>query len=244
MRSLWPCLLMLIFIFPLDAVGQLIGGMSENGGKRWNIRFVLDGSPFPVKMQHSESYRGEYYRPGSQDWEWQEWDSLRRYNFQDNWFFNVRLGAQLNVIHNLYLGVNYSAYLVQRYEQVSPEYAYLQQFPFVSLSASLSYPFHLPFAPRLEILPTVSAGNYQSDSYQGYEGLGQEWAYEGRLGVGIQLKGNYLQQIRFWTASHHFAYRESNLSWVYPERIREVRTDWQFVNFGLGLVWHLQIDEN
>lgn len=237
MRSL----LLLFFLVPLVSYSQLIGGKTENGGKRWNIRFVLDGTPIPFFMQTQERYQGEYFL-GDQQWEWREWDSVRNYSFQNDWFFNLRLGAQLNVVKNLYVGVNYSGYIAQRRKVVSPDFSYLETIPFVSLNASLSYPIQI--GRKIELLPTVSAGNYQSDSYYGYEGLGNEWSVEGRLGVCFRLKGEYLRYIRLWTAYHHFAYRESAQSWVYPERIRTIETDWQFFNAGIGLVWHLQIDED
>lgn len=231
---------LLILSIPLSA--QIIGSKTDSTGQVWNIRFITDVSPVPIWYGFAERYQGEFYK-ANQQWEWRETDSSAAAFLPDDWVYNVRLGTQLNLVGNLYLGANYSAYIVRR-QTVYPNGGYsIETIPFITLNASVSYPYQLPFAPKVELLPTIAFGRYQSDGYSGYEGLGQEWSMEGRMGIGLKLK-RHPQQIRFWASYARMWYNESQQSFVYPERQRQIETMWQFVNVGVGLVWHLRIEED
>ncbi|MEL7530627.1 MAG: hypothetical protein AAFN10_04930 [Bacteroidota bacterium] len=222
---------------------QIIGSKTDSTGQVWQIRFVTDFSPIPLWHGFSESYRGERYL-GDQNWEWSETDTSFSEGFvPNNWAYNIRLGTQLNLVKDLYVGVNYSAYIYRRFQAIEGGGTAISTIPFFALNASLSYPYILPFAPKVELLPTVSFGRYQGDGYSDYEGLGEEWSFEGRMGIGLRLK-KHPQQFRFWAAYSRMWYNESQQSWVYPDRMREISTLWQFLNVGVGLVWHIRIEED
>lgn len=233
----------IMFFLFLPSQAQIIGSKTDSTGQIWKIRFVTDISPVPLWYGFAERYSGERYL-GDQQWEWSETDTSYSQGFvPDDWVFNVRLGTQLNLVKDLYIGVNYTTYIIRKVEHYPSGGYTFRTIPFFALNASLSYPYILPFAPKLEVLPTVSFGRYQGDGYSNYEGLGDEWSFEGRLGLGIKMK-KHPQQFRFWAAYSRMWYNESQQSWVYPERNREISTVWQFLNVGVGLVWHIQIEED
>ncbi|MEL7340877.1 MAG: hypothetical protein AAGM67_10350, partial [Bacteroidota bacterium] len=129
----------LFLIISIQLSAQIIGSKTDSTGQVWNIRFITDASPIPVWYGFAERYKGEFYK-GNQEWEWRETDSSAAAFLPDDWVYNVRLGTQLNLIGNLYIGANYSAYIVRR-QIVFPSGGYtIETIPFITLNASVSYP--------------------------------------------------------------------------------------------------------
>ncbi len=243
---LWG-LLVIVTSLPLQA--QIFGTPPVGEGRTWNIRFVIDPGLTTQYARYRDVYEGERYYPATDTtaarWEWASWDSID-YRVLDYYKAgNVRLGVLLNVWDNLYVGVNYTFYLVQGYRRVDPttpfgSYVY---WPFFSLSGSVNYDYALPFGDRrFSLQPTLSLGTYQSE--RSFEGVGQEMSYEGRLGFAYRFRATGQSQIRIWANYQHLTYRSSETSFIYPDRERYIASDWGFMTIGAGFVWHLDIQED
>lgn len=231
-----------------DLHAQVFGLPPEGEGRVWNIRFVIDPGFTTTYARYRDLYQGERFYPATDSsaerWEWASWDSTDRNVLDYYKAGNVRLGVLLNLYDNLYVGVNYTFYLVQGFQRnADPNNFNYVYWPFFSLSGSLNYDYALPIGQRrFSLQPTLSLGTYQSE--RSFEGVGQEMAYEGRLGLAYRFRAEGQSQIRIWANFQHLTYRSEQTSFLYPERQRLIESDWSFMTIGAGLVWHLQIQED
>ncbi len=228
-----------------DLPAQIFGPAPDGEGKTWNIRFIVDPGLNTWRAGYRDMYEGERYFPEtdstSMQWRWASWDSVDRNVLDYYKAGSLRLGILLNVYDELYVGVNYVGYIVQGYPRnLGLSYVY---WPFFSLSGSVNYNYRLPWLnERLSLQPTLSLGTYQSE--RSFEGIGQELAYEGRLGLAYRYNRRSQNQIRVWGNYQRLTYRASEPSLVFPERQREVASTWDLFSVGVGFIWHLQIQED
>lgn len=240
----------LLFFLHFSTQAQLIGPKNDTTGRNWNIRFVIDGGMFPLSISSQDKYEGErlenlmdsdgnYY----QEWQWASWDTAGVHPSQDYRTNQIRLGILINVVENLYVGVNYSAYILKRWRR-EQGYTYFETIPFITLAGSVTYSWQIPGVRALSLEPNFSVGTYQSDLYYGYEGIGRELSLEGRLALGLRLSKKKDHMFRMWVSYANFDYLQHSPSFVYENRTREIHTNWQFVNMGFGLNWHIGFRED
>jgi len=243
----WVSLFLLFLLFHTNASAQILGSPPEGEGRVWNIRFIVDPGLSTWRARYRDVYQGERYDSETDSWSWTEWDSTDNRILDFYKAGNVRLGVMVNLYDRLYVGVNYCFYLVQGFRrqpgggQGNFSYVY---WPFISLSGSVNYDYilPLPFTDRLSLQPTLSFGTYQSE--RSFEGIGQELAFEGRLGLAYRFRAAGESQVRIWANYQHLTYQASEPSLVYPERRRVIESEWDLFTVGLGMVWHLKIQED
>lgn len=245
MKTIIPFLLLILSVHSLS--GQIFGVTPEGEGKTWNIRFVIDPGFVTWKADYRDAYQGERYINATDStaakWSWAEWDSADTRVLDFYKVGTLRLGVLINVVDELYVGVNYSGYLIQGFQRQNGLPSNYIYWPFYALSGSINYDYKLPFLQeRFSLQPTISVGTYQSE--RSFEGIGTEMSYEGRLGLAYQFKKSNRSQIRIWTNYQRMTYRSSEQSLVYPDRERTIATDWGLFSMGAGLVWHLTIEED
>ena len=244
MKSFLMLLVSLLLWIPMQS--QIFGRPNDTTGRAWNIRFIVDAGLVPLSMRARELYNGEQLGPGV--WRWAEWDSTRNLipgSKLDHQMISFRLGILVNVFKELYVGVNYSAYIAQIAPPSQPAF-FRTSIPFISLSGSVNYSFAFPKIPRLRLEPTLSYGNYQSDPYAegGYEGIGKEQSFEGRVALAYQYRKKRRHQVRLWASFNRMQYSEKTQSLVYPDRTRRIFTQWDFLNLGIGITRHIGFYED
>ena len=245
MKTIVSLLLFMLSIQGLEA--QVFGQPPEGEGKAWNIRFVIDPGFVTWKANYRDIYEGERYLGGpdstGSSWTWASWDSVDNRVLDFYKVGTLRLGVLLNIVEDMYVGINYSGYLIQGYKRTSGQFLEYIYWPFYSLSGSVNYDYRLPILQeRFSLQPTLSAGTYQSD--RSFEGIGQELSYEARLGLAYQFRKEGKSQIRLWANYQRMTYRASEPSLVYPGMQRKIATNWDLFSVGAGLVWHLEIQED
>ena len=239
-------LLLIPFLFTAATLqAQILGSVPDGRGKVWNIHFVVDPGLVTTFARYSDSYNGERFYPATDTtvsrWDWASWDTTDTRILDYYKVGTLRLGVLVNLVDQWYIGVNYCGYLVQGFNAASGlSYVY---WPFYSLSGSVQYNYALPWVQqRISLQPTLSFGTYQSE--RTFEGIGQELSAEGRLGLAYRFNQQKGHEVRIWGNYQHMAYRASEPSLVFPERQRSVATDWSLLSAGVGIVWHLSIEED
>ncbi|MEM9983832.1 MAG: hypothetical protein AAF804_01935 [Bacteroidota bacterium] len=232
-----------------SAQAQIFGTPPEGEGRQWNIRFVVDPGFTTPYARYRDFYRGERYTPATDStaarWDWAEWDTVDNEILRYYKVGHVRLGVLLNVWDNFYVGVNYTFYLIQGFPRgrVDNSFGSYVYWPFISLSGSVNYDYVLPFLDRrFSLQPTLSYGSYQAN--RNFEGVGQEYSFESRLGLAYRFRKLGQSQIRLWANYQHLTYQSSETSFVFPERRREIGSTWDMLSVGAGLVWHISIEED
>lgn len=238
-------------ISAFSAQAQFFGSKDDEHGRVWNIRFVLDGGMIPLSISHQESYQGEYYgtfyNPDSstyQEWVWSEWATDTVFDLQDVWPNTIRLGVMVNVVKDLFVGVSYSGHFFRINQRIDGRSYSWRTVPFGTLEGAINYSLPLTKSRRLFLQPTLYGGTYQSDSYEGYEGVGRETAIGGRLAFAVRVHRKYQHMFRIWVANHQLIYKEHEPSFVYENRIRAYDSRWGVTNMGFGLLFHIGIKED
>ncbi len=242
---------LLLFLVPVlghvSLQAQILGSVPEGKGKVWNIHFVIDPGLTTAWANYRDSYQGERFLPATDStfsrWTWANWDTTNKRVLDFYKVGTLRLGVLVNLVDQWYIGVNYCGYLIQGFNPSQTSGYNYVYWPFYSLSGSVQYNYAFPFLQqRISLQPTLSAGTYQSE--RTFEGIGQELSFEGRLALAYQVNQRKGHEIRVWGNYQHMTYRSVEQSLVFPERQRSVATDWSLVSAGVGLVWHLSIEED
>lgn len=243
------------WLLPVSA--QIFGSKTDTSGMVWKIRFSLDAGLKPLSITKRDFYSGEFYNSGTQSWSWKTWDSTSKklqntIPAQGQGRLSVlgsgNLSVMLNVVKDLYVGFSYTPFWFSQnytYQAGVPPITYTSTntaFLF-GLSGSVGYDIKMPFYKRLSLQPSVSYGGYAgNDSYEYWEGTGNESFMEGRLGIAFRpFKYN---QIRAWASWQHYRYHENFASAVFPDKNRVVTTTATGVYVGLGYVFNLHIPED
>ncbi len=248
-------LILLTFIQYQPASAQLFGSRTDSSGLVWRIRFNVDGGTTPLSTVVRDSYAGEYYNSSNEQWVWRTWDSTRRGLHRQlpppgsgtpRFLQTVsgQLNVSLNLYENLYIGFNYTPLIIQDYATASSGgFSYYRTIALIGLGTSVGYDFVMPFHKRLSAQPVITLGGYADVGGEGYyEGLGNEWFKEARLG--IAYRPFKYDQFRLWASWSQFSYRENLQSVVFIDRNRTAKTDISAFYIGIGYVANLYIKED
>lgn len=224
----------------------------------WRVRFVADVNP-ELGTQYAtlrEKYQGERFLPATdttdQTWIWQDLDSIDARILDFYKISSTRLGVMLNMYDDLFIGINYTNYIIQGFSTNTVRTLGFSLNPQVfwslfSISGTAHYDWKMPFHDRLRVQPSLSVGTFQAPRFEGgtlFEGIGQERSLEGRLGISYKVNKEKPIYYRMWASYHRMSYSSQETSFVFPDRQRIIQSEWSFFTIGAGVVYDLTIEED
>jgi len=223
---------------PFSGVAQTDQEAPDTTKRSIYLTFDLDIGLEPLSSSLRDRYKGPRYErnqlsPEPPEWQWVDRDTTASELQDDYKLRSYKLNTSLIVWNNLNFGVTYHLFFLLDRETGNIG----NSIPNFAIGGLLGYDYSPDFLKGGFIHPSVSFGGYQSNNY--YEGVGQEWYFNGKIAVGYRLNNHV--GARLFVANNFFLYRNEEESEKF-NRTSQTKIDISMLQFGAGLTYRFTID--
>jgi len=203
---------------------------------KYNLTFRLDYSLSQLSINHGFRYEGERYSQATDQFSWITLDStLINFDKLAN-DVNLKFDLLISTVEPLSIGLTYHL-LVLKTESETSIFDGFDYDVFLGLGAIIDYRWNIPNVKGVIINPAITLGYYiGSDEFSG---KGREAYYNFKL-AGLYNLWDKLD-VRAYTDYTIWRYKEDNLSTVFTDKNKVVKSNINHLNFGLGLAYRFHL---